>query len=152
MKDAEKAYSRKGFKALCYEWVDDYPLLEEYCKIIPGTHGHFKHSSISNTSIDNLAIDLSVQEKNDPIRDMALKMVEKNSITKAVLKNNILRLLYRVGIIGVKRKSYSSVEWSYEDESTLAVSDIKNCQSFEIHKMLWRSLGVFTDARKKIKE
>lgn len=152
LKEAEKNYSKKRFKALCFEWVDDYPLLENYCKIIPGSHGSFKHSSISNTGIEKLALDLSIIEIKDPIRDFALSFVEQNSLTKMEFRNHVLRVLYRVGIIGIKRNAYTSVEWSHEDDVTISNSEIKNSQSFEVHKMLWRYLGIYKQSKGKPKK
>lgn len=147
LKEAEKNYSKKRFKALCFEWVDDYPLLEDYCRIIPGPHGSFKHSSISNSSIEKLALDLSIKEAKDPIKDLALGLVQHNSLTKVAFRNHILRVLYRVGIIGIKRNAYTSVEWSHEDDVNISSSEIKNSQSFEVHKMLWRYLGIYKHSK-----
>ena len=151
MKTAEKSYSKKRFKALCYEWIDDYPFLEDYCNLIPNGKGSFKHSDISDKDIENLALELSIKDGDDPIKSLALRMTNSHSITKASLKNNILVSLYRVGVIGIKRNPHTAIEWSNEDSPDISEGTIKKSQAFEIHPMLWRYLGVFTDPRKKNK-
>lgn len=143
IKSAEKQYSKKRFNALCHEWYGTYPYLDRYTNIIKNKKTPFKHSDISDKDIDDLALNLSIIENPypDPIRVIALKLFEKDSSSRAAIRINILRVLYRVGIVGVKKASYQSVSWSQEDEPLISESEIKNSTHFEIHPMLHSYLG-----------
>jgi len=143
IKDAEKYYSKKRFDALCYEWFSNFPFLEQYVCLIKNKNNSFKHSDINDKDIDDLALNLSVTEKNldDPVRLIAVKMFEKSGPTRASLRNNVLRILYLVGILGVKKATYETVSWSQNDEPIISESEIKNSTGFMIHPMLHSVLG-----------
>lgn len=154
IKEAEKNYSKKRLNALFYEWFASYPCLDQYIALIKNKPNSFTHSSIKDSELDELALSLSVLDKhhNDPVKKITEKMYEKNGPSKAVLRNNVLRILYSIGILGVKKASYETVSWSQIDESSITESETKNSTHFEIHPMLHSALGVNDHPRKHNKQ
>lgn len=150
IKEAEIIYSKKRFNALCHEWHACYPYLEQYTTLIKSKNNGFKHSDISDNDVDDLALSLSVEDKydSDPIKKIADKMFEKHAPSKAVLRNNVLNILYCVGIIGVKKASYTTISWSQRDEPIISENEIKNSSHFEVHPMLHSALGIHSNHRK----
>ena len=86
--------------------------------------------------------------ESDPIRIIAVKMFDKNGPSKAVLRNNVLNILYSVGVIGVKKASFSTISWSQRDEPIISENEIKNSTQFEIHPMLHSALGIRCNHRR----
>lgn len=150
IKNSEKIYSKKRLGALCHEWFSNYPHLDMYVDLIKNKNNGFTHSAINKTDIEELALSLSTSDDlgHDPIKVLAEKMFEKNGSTKAQFKNSILQILYSIGIIGVKRASYSAVSWSQIDDPKISSKEILNATHFEIHPMLHSVLGINANNKK----
>lgn len=144
-------YSKKRFSALCHEWFTDYPCLDSYVLPLKNKKNGFKHSDITDSDLDDVALALSVmdQHKSDPIKIIAEKMFESHGPSKAIFRNSIFKILYSVGILGVKKACYTSVSWSHCDDKNITESEIKNSTHFEIHPMLHSYLGVNSNKHQK---
>lgn len=143
LKTAEKKYSQNRFNALCHEWFSSYPLLKQYFNILKNKKNGFRHSDIKKEDIEELALELAGAEShdNDPIKIAAKKVFEANQPVNSI-KNKILRILYKLGIIGIKKASFKTISWSYNDEPDMTESEIKYATSFEVHPMLHSILGI----------
>lgn len=144
IRDAEITYSKKRFNSLCHEWFGDFPLLGNYCEILKKKKDGFKHSEITREQIEEIAIELAINEKSpkDPMASLARSLVQDNTISRSTFLNQLLRNLYKVGIVGVKRDSYSSTIWSQDNDPEISESEVKRSSFFYVHPMLWRYLGV----------
>jgi len=151
IRDAEITYSKKRLNSICHEWFADYPLLENYFEIIKKRKDGFKHSEITREQIEELAIELAVNEKHpkDPMAIAAKLYIQDSAISRSSFLNQLLRALYKTGVIGVKKDSHSSTIWSQDNEPTISESEVKRSSFFHIHPMLWRVLGIHNDDRKK---
>ncbi len=149
IRDAEISYSKKRLKNLCQEWFADYPLMETYFEMLKKKKSSIKHSDFSREQVEDLALELIINEKhkNDPIRKEAYRLIEEKQISRSVFLNRLLRVLYKVGAIGIKKDGYSSTIWSQDNEPEIAESEVKRSSFFYVHPMLWRELGIYNDKK-----
>lgn len=155
VREAEIAYSKDRISSLGYEWGADYPLFHRYMNLLRKKKSTFKHSDISKDEIDEFALELILDETVtlDPVRKLAVDYYEKSNISRSVFLNIFLTILYRIGIIGVKKDAYSSVVWSQDNDLVLSESEAKRSSFFHIHPMIWRELGIIpTSKRKNLEE
>ena len=148
MRSAEITYSRKRLQSLTHEWFVDYPLLMTYCDLLKKRTSSFKRSAITRQEVDDIALDLSILDKhpNDPIHKIA-KQYTESSISWANLLNSLIKNLYKVGVIGIKKDSYESPIWSQLDEPVISDGEVKRSSTIYVHPMLWRVLGINDDSR-----
>lgn len=151
IRDAEITYSKKRFNSLCHEWFVDFPLLGNYCEVLKKKKDGFKHSEITRDQIEEIAIELAINEKspNDRMAILARSLIQENTISRSTFLNQLLRNLYKVGILGVKRDSFSSTIWSQNNDPEISESEVKRSSFFHVHPMLWRYLGINGENSKK---
>ena len=58
------------------------------------------------------------------------------------LRQNILYILYKIGIVGIKVDGTSTVRWSHDRSQDLTAKKIDLTSIVYIHKILWRALAV----------
>ena len=155
VRNAEIAYSQDRIQSLGYEWGADYPLFHMYINLLRKKSATFTHSDVAKDEIDEFAYDLILNESaiEDPMRKLAVDYYENSSISRSVFLNRLLIALYRIGIVGVKKDSHSSVVWYQDHDLMLSESEAKRSSFFHIHPMVWRELGVNpVESRKKSKK
>ncbi len=144
IRDSEISYSKDRLDSLSYEWGADYPLFHIYTNILRRKSSVFTHSDISREMIDELSIELILNEahSNDPVRKWAISYYEKSEFSRSTFLNKLLSVLYKIGIIGVKKDSHSSVVWYQDNDLTISESEFKRSSFIHIHPLVWRELGV----------
>jgi hypothetical protein len=143
--EAEGRYSSGRLKSVFDEWISLYPSLERVGDILFGLTESFTRSSLSETSLNDLAAHLSDLGHQDEIGRLCEALLSPDSRRHlSDLTSASLQLLYRVGIIGVKLSAESPVLWSYRGAASLTQGDMKRANIFKIHKMFWRALSIKT--------
>jgi hypothetical protein len=64
----------------------------------------------------------------------------KNYLVK--VRQDILYILYKVGVVGLKLDGTSSVKWSHDRSQDLTARKIESGSIVYIHKILWRALAI----------
>ncbi len=147
IKQAEQAYSIDRFKSLKFEWQDEHPLLDFYINLLHGKKHKFKVAEIDD-DIDDLITNLiGADIKSD---DLAVRMAREymdleypyGQDLKKKLKRNVLYILFKIGVIGIKVDGSSPVTWIHDRTQDLTERKIEDTSSVYIHKILWRSLAI----------
>ena len=143
--EAEPAYSRKRRNALIDEWLNSLPSVKTALDLLQGRPETFTRSSISDASIESVATQLAVSDREDDLIRICKRALEpKSSVSDAQILSSIIQVLYHVGAVGVKYSSESPFHWSYLDDPTISLGDAKRVISIRVHKMLWKALDIRT--------
>jgi hypothetical protein len=148
IKLAEKSYSLDRIESLKYEWFVEHPLLNEYIEVLHKRNRKFKVSSIADDQLDIILLKLIASaEIDDDIAVKSAKEYMKSSFPATgthmfELRQNILYILYKVGVVGIKVDGTSSVKWSHDRTQDLTAKLIENTSIVYIHKILWRALAI----------
>ncbi|MGJ8647093.1 MAG: P-loop ATPase, Sll1717 family [Marinomonas colpomeniae] len=152
IKLAEKAYSLDRIESLKYEWFVEHPLLDKYIDILHHRNSSFKVSNISDEELEILILELVDNSKlNEDIATKSAQLYMKSNYPMTLthmsqIRQNILYILYKVGVVGIKINGTSSVKWSHDRSQDLTAKKIENSSIVYIHKILWRALAI--DKRK----
>lgn len=150
IKSAEKTYSSNRLESLTYEWSVEHPLLNRYMEFLYHKTHNFKVSQITTEEMESLMLNIQtedIQEK-DILVTLAVKYwnskyPESDKILKD-FRNNLLYVLYKIGIIGIKIDGASSARWIHDRTQDLTPERIEPVSIIYIHKMLHRALAVNT--------
>lgn len=148
IKAAEKTYSLNRLESLTYEWSVEHPLLNKYMGFLYHKNHSFKVSQITNDEMESLIMD--IQNENSLDNDVLVSLANKYLKTafpdsEKVMKdfrNNLLYILYKIGVIGIKIDGPSSVKWIQDRTQDLTTERIEPISIIYIHKMLHRALAI----------
>jgi hypothetical protein len=148
IKLAEKAYSADRIESLKYEWFVEHPLLDKYIDVLHDRNSNFKAGAITDDQLELLILQLV--ESPELNADIAVKSAHTymksgypaSNAYMAQLRQNILYILYKVGVVGIKVNGTSSVKWSHDRSQDLTAKNIENTSIVYIHKILWRALAI----------
>jgi len=145
---AEKKYSSDRINSLKDEWFVEHPYLDKYINIFVNRKKSFKVNTITENELEPLITELAgfPVENNDIVVKMANLYFYCNQInTNTYLIKfiqNILYVLYKIGIVGIKVDRASSVRWVHDRTQDLIPEKIELTSSVYIHKILWRTLAI----------
>ncbi|MCW8931538.1 MAG: DNA repair ATPase [Gammaproteobacteria bacterium] len=148
IKQAEQSYSQGRLDSLKFEWYVEHPLLDKYVNLLHQKNSRFKTNTISDEELELLILDLVEIPEN--MGDIAVKSAHafmKNKFPATTthmiqLRQNILYILYKVGVIGIKTDGVSSVKWGHDRTQNLTPKKIEATSIVYIHKILWRCLAI----------
>lgn len=143
IKKTEVSYSRERIEALHDEWGYDFPLLKDYLQILKGKSAKFTPHDVTDEEIDDFAC--SILEKsgyeNDPIFQICEQFLNDRTSHQQLLFE-VIKILYQVGILGVKSAPHLGRQWSHLDQTTLSDAELTPNVAIAIHKVFWAALGV----------
>lgn len=140
---AEATYSSKRLKSLKEEWSEIYPELDKTAELLRGLSHPFTRSSISEDRLDTLALELHDASTLDPcVRAVNAFFQSGGGAKKGEIISTILKAFYHTGIVGIKISTLDTFIWSYIDQPTVSMSEIKRANQIKIHKMLHRALEI----------
>ncbi len=148
IKLAEKVYSLDRIESLKYEWFVEHPLLERYIGILHHKNSSFKVSNISDDELEILILELleyPIENSDIIVRSAYNYMKSKNAASDGKftqIRQNILFVLYKIGVVGIKVDGLSSVRWIHDKTQDLTPHKINTTSIVYIHKMLWRALAI----------
>jgi hypothetical protein len=146
--DAEANYSRKRLQALCHEWIVDHPRLVEYFALIKKQGSRFSFVDIDEVTVHNVFMKIIDTDADGNKRDSLCELVDdvcQDIRSMEECKSEVLKILYKIGVLGVKLETYMPFTYSQAGPAELSSDQISNAVRFEIHPMLWRALGVHRD-------
>jgi hypothetical protein len=148
IKIAEKSYSLDRIDSLKYEWFVEHPLLENYIDLLHNKSRSFKVSTITDEALEILILEL-VDDANLN-EDIAVKSANAylkseypaSQTHMSQLRQNLLYILYKIGVVGIKVDGASSVRWAHDKSQDLTAKKIESASIVYIHKILWRALAI----------
>ncbi len=137
---AEGIYSELRLKSLADEWSGDFSTLTDAVYILKQLHKSFRIEKLDRNSIEDRLLEYLVKVQQNGTSDHLYRLVdEKMDFDSAIPE--LLHILYRVGIVGVKKESYLETYWSHKGDK-IHQSDINSDARFHIHPAFYRILGV----------
>lgn len=148
MKLAEKTYSASRLESLQYEWFVEHPLLSTYIGFLHHKTHSFKVNAVTEDDTILFVNDVfnHVTIGSDIVvvaaKDYMNSNYPESSTHIARLKQNLLYVLYKVGVIGLKLDGTSTVKWVQDRTQDVSPARIEPLSIVYIHKMLWRCLAI----------
>lgn len=142
IRSAEGSYSDRRMKAIQDEWRTHYPSIDYLLEMLRGIPSKFNRSDVHAEKIDGVIVDCTQVKGNDPCVRIARNLVNPESkASNKIFLDEALRILYKVGAIGVRFAKNEPVSWSFLHEDELTSGATRRAIEIQVHKMLWRALG-----------
>lgn len=134
---AEPSYSIERFQALEDEWSENYGKISHVCEFLKGVTNGFKLKSIN----ENLFADVFLEESEiDLLKGdlhVALKDWKGGIINYISFQKKLFFMLYRIGVLGVKKGPTYPIAFYYSKEVIIDKTDISNNGRFYVHPSLY---------------
>jgi len=146
VKRAERKYSSLRHHAICEEWESIYPSIAKLIDFANSSIVWMRFQDIAvKEVVQDLALELAASENagRDPVCKEAEELINDMSPKKVDLfAKNIICILYRAGVIGVKIDQGEPFEFSDVSDPLIDHSMIAMNTKFQLHKMFARKFRV----------
>ena len=138
--EAESAYSQLRRTSLVYEWQRIYPSLGKCLMLLERQPPEFKISSIDSTALDNIIGELADAENSkDPASVACQQYIKLTSASKNAVLVEIMRMLFDVGVIGLRLEGGGGPIWVIDGNMPTA-GQVKPSSKAMIHPMFYQAL------------
>jgi hypothetical protein len=136
---AEASYSLNRLTALAEEWSSDYPNLIELALFLKKLPSKFRLSEVKN-HIETGMLDFLVNPSipSDYIRSIIEEKFDSGDTVSFM--QEMFKILFRVGVIGVKLDSFTSVSWDHLGHRLMS-AELTDSSTVHVHPAFWRVLG-----------
>lgn len=134
---AEPSYSLERFQALEDEWSENYGKFSIVCDFLRGINNGFKLRSINESVFADLFLEEGNQNLLKGELSSSLKDWRDGTINYTGFLKKVLFLLFRIGVLGVKKGSTFQTAFYYTNEVLIEKSDISNNSKFYVHPSLF---------------
>lgn len=143
VKLAEADYSASRFVSVQNEWSSIYPYLELYVKPLRQKAANFHLRDIEEKAIYDLLLELAAagQYTSDRLASDALMEFERKEANVIGFRAKWAKVLFHVGILGVKPAPNVTMMWSFRDKVTVNDATFQPDVLLNIHPMFWHELG-----------
>lgn len=143
LKLAEGFYSRGRLKSLADEWFADYPNLLCFVDLLKNRRSMFPIEDLEERSCEEFCIGVvsSGFDQQDYLSLLASQVVDC-VVTAADFRKNLIEVLYRVGLVGLKLETFESVVWAVEGRRSVSTAEIHPGAKVAVHPCFWRTLGI----------
>ena len=141
---AEKEYSVGRMKSLKEEWGNIYPNVLGYVKILENKPVSFKVSDITKKEIHDLFTDRLCEEDSYTEDDPLCKSFEKHidgHMSFPDFRHELIKVLYKMEVIGIQKKPSDAVSYSFKGSSTLARAEARENFTVCIHPAFRKGVG-----------
>jgi len=140
---AEREYSRDRRSSILDEWYADYPSLDHWDILLKGLENEFFISDISLKQIEELCLTFNGDKKPlpDKIREL-LDLVLDEKLTYAQLRQELVRIFYSVGYVGVNFSDHETPIWSYQPRKSLLTDEINDDSILCVHPCFWSCFNI----------
>lgn len=139
---AEAIYSISRLHAIEYEWETDYPGLLDLCFLLKRFPKYFKVFEIRQR-IEEAMLDYLISKEREAPEHFIYKLIESkfNFNDTNGFMVDMFKILFLVGLVGVKPDSTTSVQWAHEGRKLLN-GEVSETAVIHIHPAFWRVLGI----------
>ena len=139
-------YSKKRLQALCTEWQDEHPNLEELIETLRNLPSQLRVDDITEKVLEGRILALAAKDDApDEFPQLAHRFVspstEEQLESWEQFREAIILTLYKVGVLGVKPSGYEKIHFSYKSSYVARSEDLKAETTLLISPMLWQALG-----------
>jgi GTPase SAR1 family protein len=147
IKKAEPFYSTERMHALEDEWEENYGRITKICQFLIGVHNGVNVKNIKEDSFSDLYLS---EDFLDNFKGRLREISEDwrlDAISFDTFRKHLLYILYRIGIIGIKRTSENSVQYYYDELQIIDHNDFANDAKIYVHKSLYSYFKVNVKAQ-----
>lgn len=146
LREAEAEYSRHRLRSLGDEWISDYPNLLEFCAILKARHKQFSASNISTEECETFCLEFLSGHPNGDVDELytSANAVVNQTLTTSEFRVTLLRVFFRVGLVGLKLETYETVSWAYQGNRISPAVSVNELTRVSIHPAFYRVLGTKT--------
>lgn len=140
---AEGEYSTGRLTALVDEWQGEYPTLGDAASILRKRPKRFTLSDITISLLDDFCVSFLTANGNhtsDPLVTHANDYFN-GTVDAPTLRQYLAFAFYRIGLIGIKMDSTTTMHFADVDDLAVSQSEIHDDCKCAIHPMFWRALG-----------
>lgn len=144
IKKAEGQYSYKRLQSLATEWAAHHPNLMHVAKMFDGTSERIQVAELTQELWEGKYTDLAAHVGSldaDPIT-RALDATFLGKVGFASTRSFVLRQLFAIGLIGLKKGPTSNAVWSFSERLPVSPGDITANSHIYIHPMFHRALSI----------
>lgn len=132
-------------KAIQDEWRAHYPSIDHILELLRGLPSIFDRSDVHPDRIAAVIIECVQTKGSDACIHMAQKLVSPdNKLSNSNFLDEAFRILYKIGVVGIKVEKNEPVSWSFLHEDGVTIGTIRRATQFHVHKMMWNALGTRT--------
>jgi hypothetical protein len=147
LRDAEGEYSRGRLRSLADEWRSDYPNLLECVELLKKRPPVFKADEITDAEIEERALEAASDGfKTADLISISMERLVDGKMSTATFRAEMIEMLYRVGIVGVKLGTGSRLTWSTEGRRTISSAELGDDVRIAVHPVFYRVLGIDSKA------
>jgi len=140
---AEGTYSRERLRALFDEWYGLYPNLDHYFQLLKGKGSVFIVEGLNEVDLVENYLQLLVSARGNPGQDLEMmKMASEDQIEFDTYRQNIVHILYKVGLVGLRIENGAPISWSHVSGPSVSISEITDTTRIYVHKTFYRVLGI----------
>ncbi|MCG3110894.1 MAG: hypothetical protein MCM46_03615 [Candidatus Manganitrophus sp. SB1] len=143
IKQSEGEYSRTRLRSLADEWYADYPQLIKFSSLLKNRRKVFSVTEIAEDEISDFCLTFVSDhlDEKDSLSIGAKKVVDC-TLSPLDFRKEIIRIFYRVALVGLKLESYEVVSWSITGRPSISPAEINDKTRVSIHPCFWRTLGI----------
>ena len=145
VKRAEPSYSTERLQALEDEWYDNFGEINKVYKFLIGMNDGFNLKNVKEDPFAEILVEESSLSKlKGELYDIAHSW--RNSKSSAAnfktFKCGVLFILYRIGIIGIKKDASTKTLFFYDKDANITLKDFNNDSKIYVHKSLYSALNI----------
>lgn len=141
VQQAEVVYSESRLQALEEEWIADYPHLFDLAMFLKRQPSQFRLAKFCDNLEDNTLNFLTTHAPDTQLYALLMTGVDSGDVE--ALAREILRIFFRVGIVGIKEPSTNFL-WSYLGNK-LMPNALSEQAIIKVHPAFWQVLGIWPD-------
>ncbi|RZJ16372.1 MAG: hypothetical protein EON91_13520 [Brevundimonas sp.] len=143
VKLAEADYSASRFISLRDEWGSVYPRLDLYVKPLRQKLANFHLREVEEAAIYDLLLELAAagQDTSDRLTAHAITEYERKEADVVGFRAKWAKVLFQVGVLGVKPAPNVTMMWSFRDRVTVSDATFQPNVLLNVHPIFWHELG-----------
>ena len=134
---AEPTYSLDRFQAIEDEWSENYGEITEICEFLRGSNNGFKLKSLNEDDFANIYLDDNPELKFSGNLLHAIISWKSNEIHFNSFLKKILFILFRIGILGIKKGTTYKLAFYYDRDIIIGRNDVSTNSRFYVHPSLY---------------
>lgn len=140
---AEGIYSRERFRALVDEWIGVYPNLALSAQILRKRSPNFKVQDLPLDDIEENCLQAVTSSEAVETTDLEeMKKVAEGISRPETYRKNLVLILYKVGLVGIRTNSSMPISWSFLGSPSVSGAEIEEDSRVYIHPTFWRHFGI----------
>jgi hypothetical protein len=141
---AEPSYSLERFQALEDEWSENFGKFSILCEFLRGINNGFRIKSINESLFADIFLsDDSINLLKGELYQAMISWKD-GAINYTAFLKKLLFILYRIGIVGVKKGTTYPTAFYFTKEAIIERADISNNSKFYVHPSLFSYFKINT--------